>query len=222
MPFAIDMHIHTTAGSADSNLRPVVLRQRALDLGIQGVHISEHFRVWTEFEAAEFVADSGLLVYRGMEWNTELGHILVVGVETHRPEIRRAEELRRYVLDQGGVMIAAHPFRHAFDPIPALWKAHKSADLSIEAACEHPVFQLVDAVEVLNGACTDRENELAACVAARLGLPGVGGSDAHYAEDVGRAVTLFDQPLPDTAALVTALRAGSVRAARGPAAAGAI
>ncbi len=217
MPFAIDMHIHTTAGSADSNLRAPVLRERALALGLGGVHITEHFRVWAPFEAGELAADTGLVVLRGTEWNTELGHILVLGVDAYRPEIRRAADLRRYVLDHDGLMIAAHPFRHAFDPIPALWKAHKAADLSLDAACRHPVFGLVDGVETLNGACTDRENRYAAEVASRLGLPGVGGSDAHYAADVGRAVTLFGRPITDERELIAAIRGGCVRAAPGPA-----
>ena len=216
------MHIHTTAGSADSNLRPPVLRERAVALGLSAVTITEHFRVWTPLEATELAAGTGLVVFRGMEWNTELGHILVLGVESYRPEIRSAAALRRYVLDAGGLMIAAHPFRHAFDPIPALWKAHKTSDVSLDAACRHPVFELVDAVEVLNGASTDRENELAAQVAARLGLPGVGGSDAHYAEDVGRAVTRVGEPVPDERALIAALRAGRCRAVPGPAASQAI
>jgi len=218
MSFVVDMHIHTTAGSADSNLRPPVLRQRAVALGLQAVTISEHFRVWNTLETAELAADTGLTVFRGMEWNTELGHILVLGVEQYRPDLRSAEALRRYVLDSDGVMIAAHPFRHAFDPIPALWKAHKSSDVSLDAACRHPVFEFVDAVEVLNGASTDRENALAAQVAARLGLPGVGGSDAHYAEDVGRAVTVFEDPMADEHELIAAVRAGRCRAAAGPAA----
>ena len=218
MPFAVDLHIHTTAGSADSNLRPPALRQRALALGLQGVTITEHFRVWNALEAADLAAGTALAVFRGMEWNTDLGHILVVGVEAYRPEIRRAVDLRRYVRDRGGLMIAAHPFRHAFDPIPALWKAHKATDLSLESGCGHPIFELVDAVEVLNGACTDRENDFTARVAARLGLPGVGGSDAHYAEDVGRAITLFDHPVRSEQELVATLRTGCFRVERGPAA----
>jgi predicted metal-dependent phosphoesterase TrpH len=218
MTFAVDMHVHTTAGSADSNLRPAVLRDRLVALGLDGVQISEHFRVWTELEAAELAAEAGFAVFRGMEWNTELGHILVLGVETYRPEIRALAELRRFVDDSGGLMAAAHPFRHAFDPIPALWKAHKSGDASLEAACRHPVFEYVHAVEVLNGACTARENELAAQVAAKLGLPGIGGSDAHYVEDLGRAVTLLDAPVATEAELMAAIRGGAARAAAGPAA----
>lgn len=222
MPIAIDLHIHTTAGSADSNLRPPVLRERALALGLDGLLLTEHFRVWPESERALFQGDTGLVVLRGVEWSTDLGHILVLGVAAHRPEIRAAAELHRYVLDQGGLMIAAHPFRHAFDPVPALWKAHKAADLSLEAACDHPVFALVDAVETLNGACTERENAFAAEVAARLGLPAVGGSDAHYAEDVGRAVTLAGRPIADERDLIAAIRAGCVRPAPGPAASASI
>ena len=181
MPFAIDMHIHTTAGSADSNLRAPVLRGRATELGLQGVTITEHFRVWNRFEADDLAVGTDLLVYRGMEWNTEVGHILVIGVETYRPDIRRVSELRQYVLDCGGLMIAAHPFRHAFDPIPAIWKAHKHTDVTLDTACRHPVFELVDAVELLNGACTDKENDLAAQVADRLGLTGTGGCVVIYA-----------------------------------------
>lgn len=218
MTFAVDMHVHTTAGSADSNLRPVVLRDRLVALGLDGVQISEHFRVWSELEACELAAESGFVVFRGMEWNTELGHILVLGVETYRAEIRAIAELRRFVDDAGGLMAAAHPFRHAFDPIPALWKAHKSGDMSLEAACRHPVFEHVHAVEVLNGACTEKENELAAQVAARLGLPGIGGSDAHYVEDLGKAVTVFDAPVRSEAELIAAIRGGCARAAAGPAA----
>jgi predicted metal-dependent phosphoesterase TrpH len=218
----IDLHIHTTAGSADSNLRPPVLRERAIALGLDAVTISEHFRIWSPLEAAELAADTGLTVFRGMEWNTELGHVLVIGVDQYRPELRGAAELRRYVVERDGVMIAAHPFRHAFDPIPALWKAHKSSDVSLDAACRHPVFEIVDAVEILNGASTDRENDLAAQVADRLGLPGVGGSDAHYAEDVGRAVTLLEASVCDERGLIDAIRAGRCRAALGPAASMAI
>ena len=59
----------------------------------------------------------------------------------------------------GQLGIAAHPFRHAYDPIAALWKAHKQSDVSVEAAARHPVFEFVDAVEVLNGASTDKEND---------------------------------------------------------------
>ena len=218
MTFPIDLHIHTTAGSADSNLRPAVLRDRAVVLGLGGVHITEHFRVWSQLEAEELAAGTGLVVLRGMEWNTDLGHILVLGVAAYRPEIRSAAELHRYVLDQGGLMIAAHPFRHAFDPVSYAWKAHKQAEVTVEAACRNPVFELVDAVEVLNGACTDKENEFTAQVAAALGLPGVGGSDAHYAEDLGRAVTLVNEPVRNERELIAAIRAGGVRAAPGPAA----
>lgn len=222
MAFAIDMHVHTTAGSADSNLRPAVLRERALRLGLPAVQITEHFRVWTELEAQELSAECELLVFRGMEWNTELGHVVVVGAEMYRPEIRSAAALRRYADDIGAYLIAAHPFRHAFDPIAAVWKAHKNGAVSLEAACRHPVFEFVDAVEVLNGACTDKENDLAARVAAQLGLPGVGGSDAHYVEDVGRAVTLFERPMRTEQDLIAALRAGAMRPAPGPAASMAI
>ena len=45
-------------------------------------------------------------------------------------------------------------------------------------------------------------------VAGRLGLPGVGGSDAHYAQAVGNAYTTFELDDPDAGKVLAALKAG--------------
>src|SRR3972149_2169483 len=113
----VDMHVHTTRGAADSSLTPEQLIEEARRIGLTGVNISEHDRVWEPHLLAEFRERSGLFVSRGMEVSTDMGHMIVVGLETYLPGIRKATELRKALDEVGGVMTVAHPFRHFFDPI---------------------------------------------------------------------------------------------------------
>ncbi|HZQ35810.1 MAG TPA: PHP domain-containing protein [Dehalococcoidia bacterium] len=210
----IDLHVHTTAGSADSALKASRLAAHAREAGLDAVAITEHFRVWDAFEAQQARAEGGLPVLRGVEWNTDHGHVLVFGIERYESGVRRLEELRELVTAAGGFMIIAHPFRHFFDPPPARrWLAGEGPATMSAADCARlPVFRLVDEIEVWNGNCTARENAFAAEVAALLGRRGTGGSDAHYGEDLGRCHTVFERAIDCEAALIAELRAGRFRA----------
>src|SRR5437870_5281480 len=42
----VDMHVHTVRGAADSSLTPDQLIEEARRIGLTGVNISEHDRVW--------------------------------------------------------------------------------------------------------------------------------------------------------------------------------
>src|SRR3989337_2918326 len=108
---SVDMHVHTVRGASDSSLTPDQLIEEARRIGLGGVNISEHDRVWDAYQLEEFRRKSGLFVSRGMEVSTDMGHMIVVGLEQYMPGIRRATELRRVLDDLGGFMIVAHPFR---------------------------------------------------------------------------------------------------------------
>ena len=112
----LDLHIHTSWNSADSNLSPIELIREAKRLGLDGVVVTEHDRGWDRFRARELAAEYDFLFLRGMEVSTDLGHILVCGLEEYVSGIQRAEKLRQVVDEVGGIMIAAHPFRRAFTP----------------------------------------------------------------------------------------------------------
>src|SRR3989304_5914400 len=91
MPGAIvDMHVHTVRGAADSSLTPDQLIEEAKRIGLSGVNISEHDRVWEARQIEEFRERSGLFVSRGMEVSTDMGHMIVIGLESYLPGIRRA------------------------------------------------------------------------------------------------------------------------------------
>jgi predicted metal-dependent phosphoesterase TrpH len=213
----LDLHVHTTAGSADASLRAAALGAAARAVGVHGVLVTEHFRRWTEWEVRSVAEAQGIIVIPAREWSTPLGHVLAIGLSREEPELRDIERLRRAADEEGALLVAAHPFRHFFDPPrPGLHPAALRTEDPEEAATL-PIFRYVDAVEVANGNCTARENAFAAAVAAVLGLPVTAGSDAHYADDLGRQVTVFRDAITSPAELIEAIRSGGQRVTAGPA-----
>ena len=81
-------------------------------------------------------------------------------------------------------------------------------------AAGHPLFELVDDVEVANGSNTDEENEFSLEVARHLGYRGTGGSDAHSVHGLGRCVTVFDGDIRSESDLIEALKAKAFRPRR--------
>lgn len=202
-----DLHVHTTAGSADASLRAAALGAAARATGIEGLLITEHFRRWDDAEARELSEREGLIVLPAREWSTPLGHILAIGLRREDAELREPALLRRAANVEGALLVAAHPFRHFFDPPrQGLHRSTLRTDDPAEAA-RLELFGYVDAIEATNGNCTPRENGFAAAVARVLAKPTTAGSDAHYAEDIGRQRTRSARPVCDIEGLIAALRA---------------
>ena len=212
----VDMHVHTVRGAADSSLTPDQLIEEARRIGLTGVNISEHDRVWNPQQLDEFRQRSGLFVSRGMEVSTDLGHMIVVGLDGYVPGIRKATELRRVLDDIGGFMTVAHPFRHFFDPIHFRRDGRPPFEMTPEEAAERmPVFRIVDEIEVANGGSTLRENQFALKVAQLLGKRGIGASDCHSTNGVGYYVTVFEEELQDQEHMLEQLHARRFHAAEG-------
>ena len=215
----VDMHVHTVRGAADSSLTPDQLIEEARRIGLTGVNISEHDRVWEPHLLEEFRERSGLFVSRGMEVSTDLGHMIVIGLDRYVPGIRRAGELRRVLDEVGGFMTVAHPFRHFFDPIHFRRDGKPPFEMTPQEAAERmPVFRLVDEIEIANGGSTPRENQFALKVAKVLGKRGIGASDCHSTNGVGYFVTVFEEELRDQEHMLEQLQARRFHAAQGLAA----
>jgi len=215
----VDMHVHTVRGAADSSLTPDQLIEEARRIGLTGVNVSEHDRVWEPHLLEEFRERSGLFVSRGMEVSTDMGHMIVVGLDRYVAGIRRAAELRRVLDEVGGFMIVAHPFRHFFDPIHFRRDGRPPFEMTPEEAAEHmPVFKLVDEIEVANGGSTPRENQFALKVAKVMGKRGIGASDCHSTQGVGYYVTVFEEELQNEEHMLGQLQARRFHAAEGLAA----
>jgi len=203
MPFSIDLHTHTRFGSNCSYMEPSQLAQRAREVGLDAVCITEHNAPWEEDAIRALSEESGFRLLAGMEVSTELGDVLVFGVPPRLLAGSRIGDLRWVVDEEGGLMIAAHPFRCYSWP---------GAVMDVEEAAALPVFRWVDAVEVFNGTSPWPEVEFGCAVLERLGLPGVGGSDAHSPLSVGRCYTEFEREAASVEELVAELRAGRFRA----------
>lgn len=212
----VDMHVHTVRGAADSSLTPEQLVEVAKGIGLTGVNITEHDRVWEPHVMKEFRESSGLFVSRGMEVSTDMGHIIAIGLDQYMPGIRRATELRRVLDEVGGFMIVAHPFRHFFDPIHFRRDGKPPFEMTPEEAAERmQIFSIVDEIEVANGGTAPRENQFALAVAQVLGKTGVGASDCHSTAGVGYYATQFDEEIRDQAHMLELLHARRFRAIKG-------
>lgn len=198
----IDLHIHTTPRSPCSHLGLSELVQETRRLKLDGICLTEHQVVWIPEEAVKLTEEGGIKVFRGNEFTTNQGDILVFGFDKDIKELLIIQELRDEVKGTGGFMIAAHPFR-GFKTF-GIGQLH----MTVEQACRRKVFEFVDAIEIGNGKLSDDENEMARKVAEKLGLPGTGGSDAHRVDEIGKWITVFEKVIQSEQELVEELQAG--------------
>lgn len=205
----IDLHTHTFPSSDDSFQDVDTLIQRAREVGLDGICLTEHDRFWDPGEVAELSRRHRFLVLPGCEVTTEEGHLLVFGLHRYIFGMHRARFVWALAREQGAAVVLAHPYRRNFLPQEARSPEAEEGMLRRTLAME--VFSLVDAVEVANGRGTPRENAFSREVGRRLGLPGTGASDAHRPQDLGTWATEFLSPIDDLDDLVRELRAGRFR-----------
>ena len=200
--FVIDLHVHTYPASSCSSAPVDELIQEARRIGLNGICLTDHNHVWAPARVEELRQKHGFPIFRGNEITTDQGDMLVFGLEEDIRGIIQLDDLRRLVDQADGFIIVAHPFRGF------LVVGIGQTGLTPEQAMARPLFSKVDAVEILNGKVTARENDFAARVAAGLNLPVTGGSDAHETGEVGHYATSFPGPINSERELVEALKAG--------------
>lgn len=213
----IDFHTHTTRGSADSNLDPFALVDQAQKIGLHGVCITEHDNAWADAKIEDYARERGVTLFRGIEVTTEWGHVGTFGLDQYVGGIYKVKELRRIINDVGGFLIANHPYRYKLDPRFQFIHKTPSIDANDPASGSGAleVLQYVDAIEVVNGACSEQENLFAHAVAQHLGRNGIGGSDSHSAQSLGCAVTILERTVSTVRELIDELKAGRYQPGQG-------
>jgi predicted metal-dependent phosphoesterase TrpH len=181
---------------------------------LTGVVLAEHDG-WQRHRFDAWAKQHDVVLIHALEVYTDMGHVITFGLDGYRPGMRDVAQLRKIVEDVGGYMILAHPFRFYFGPHGTvsrnvLFSDPAALPKSAAEAAEHPVFKLVDGVEVVNGSNMDaEENRFAQEVVAHLKTTGTGGSDAHSLHGLARGSTLFHGEIRNERDLIEALRAGA-------------
>ncbi|MEM3789191.1 MAG: CehA/McbA family metallohydrolase [Candidatus Bathyarchaeia archaeon] len=188
MKVKIDIHIHTCY-SYDGLIKPKELIPYAKRAGLNGIAITDHDRIDGAIKLAKTAAD--LLVIPGIEVSSLEGHIIGLNIREIVPKSLTAEETIERIHSLGGLAIACHP------------KAFFKASLG------RKTNKNFDAVEVVNASAFPfkRSTMQALEIAKNLGVPHVGGSDAHHAPEIGLAYTLVDAEL-DCEEVVKAISKG--------------
>ena len=223
MASLFDLHVHTNQGSADSGLTPDEMVADARRLGLTGIMVTEHDG-WPrhDFEAFAATVDDIVLV-NALEVYTPLGHVITIGLNGHvagyGDGVEVIRKLRREVDKVGGFMILAHPFRFLFD-LPnytqnMLFQDAARIPKTAEEAAKHPVFEIVDEIEVVNGGNIEEENRFAQEVAAVMDFWGTGGSDAHSLDGFARGGDRLQGRRPQPGGPAGGAASGRLRAGGG-------
>lgn len=214
----VDLHVHTHL-SDDSQTSPEKYLEAAVKngSGLGAICFTDHRRFPTDAETdglyQELSDRFGILVIKGVEADTNLGHLLLFGLTAEalrrfKPEQRmlKSANVIEIVYGEGGIAIPSHPFRESGfgTRLEQLVARHGAA---------------IGAVEVLNGQNSARENELADIAAQKCGLTAVGGSDAHSASPqwFPTCATELERDITSVEELCAEIRAGRARPYRFPA-----
>ena len=197
----VDLHIHTNLGSICSQLGPDELLNRARELEIDAICVTDHHSHRGADKMIEYAKGSGYPVFRGVEIYTNLGDMLVFGLKREtKYHLTTFDELVEMTEEDGAVIIPSHPCR-GWDP-----KHAHNHSFPVE------VLGHIVAIETHNGANKAKSNELAQAVAGELGLRGTGASDAHAVWQVGKCVTVFEKNILNQEELIAELREGNYKA----------
>src|SRR3989442_9563585 len=107
----LDLHNHTRH-SPDSRVDPADLVRRGKAIGLDGIAITDHNSMAGLASAMEAATDlHDFLVIPAMEVSTAEGHILAYGVTSPVPRDLPPPETVERIVAQGGIAVAAHPYR---------------------------------------------------------------------------------------------------------------
>lgn len=201
----IDLHTHSV--SSDDSRANVeqyvkwigVLRRKGHQ--IDGFVLTEHRKFDFDKDYSEIGAANDVLILKGSELDTDLGHFLVYGVTEELTQRMNFSDVNMDALklidaaeETGAVAIPAHPGRFGIG--------------LIEFTGNGRDFSVLRAAERLNGSNRPGEQERAEELISQLGLPSTGGSDAHLVSAIGKCMTRFDGDIASEQDLVAQLKSG--------------
>ncbi|MGM0442344.1 MAG: PHP-associated domain-containing protein, partial [Elusimicrobiota bacterium] len=196
MSTLIDLHIHTSRHSPCSILRPETAVRKAITAGLDGIVITEHDFIWPEeeIELLKTKNNSDLKIFRGVEFDSPAGHLLIYGFyDCRKLKDLNLDEIIKTVNSNGGIVINAHPFRYAYPP-------------KTDFTFINEKLKIFEGIEVYNGNQDEATNKFASRTGNNINTALTGGSDAHNKNMVGKFCTEFSCPINTERDIVRAIR----------------
>lgn len=195
--------MHTSHNDGTATVREVLNYVRdQTDLNL--IAITDHDRLRGGLEAMELANEYPFHVIPGVEITTLHGHLLALFVTKHVPMWRSLDRTIGLVHEQGGIVIAPHPFSALTRSI-----GQRTFEWIMRSPSNEIYF---DAIETFNPSVAGRmcATKIQHLNKTRYHLPEVGASDAHHLEGIGTGYTVFPGVTPEQ--LRTAIRDGATRA----------
>ena len=203
-----DLHVHTVFSFDGTACVPQVL-QRACEIGLDLIAITDHDVIRGALLGAELAPRYSVQVIPGVEISTAEGHLLALSIESLVPAGLSLIETINRVGVLGGFCIAPHP--------TAGWMGRSSLSAySIRQALRDPdAARILIGIETYNATVMDRGcNQAARILAERSDIAQTGSSDAHVVGAIGLGATLF--PGHSLKQLIAALWTGTTQVWKEP------
>ncbi len=172
----VDFHIHTS-WSKDSMSSPRDVVRVAVKRGLDAIAVTDHNEISGALEAlgeARYLG-ADLRIIIGEEVKTNKGDIIGLFLTERIPRGLTPEETIDLIREQGGLVVIPHPFDRR-------WRGALGDYIK-------RIVDKVDFIEIFNGRTPPWNNEKARRFSEEFGIPGLGGSDAHWTSEIGKVRT---------------------------------
>lgn len=207
-----DLHVHTRRYSGCSFIQYEEVIDQAVAAGLDGLALTEHGMRWPdeEFEKLrEEASAKGIVLINGQEIHARdaqgrsEGEYLIFGLSRSLTRTKTAVRLIETAHKEGGVVIAAHPYKlsrggrsHYYGAGDLIYKLKLDGiELYHPDHSENAMNKVLKAMELLN-------------------VPGTGGSDAHKILNIGSYITIFENLVSNEDDFLREVRAGRLRGAK--------
>lgn len=189
----IDMHIHESKYSSDSKINLQQIVDRAKEIGLDGICITDHDNNFIRDEIDEYSKRNNFLIISGAEILTKEGDVLTFARDRiHIPDSTiNVYELMDFIDEKKGVGISAHPYRNNNRGL---------------GECIRKVHSRLAGVESFNGSTYTHHNLQAFAIGKEFNIPCTGASDAHVIEKVGVFATYFKGNIRDEVDFIDAIK----------------
>ena len=186
-----DLHVHTTFSSDSTILPKTLVQQLVTHSFIKVAAVTDHDTTRGCNSTRQLAsAYPEILIIPGAEISTPQGDVVLLGAQEIPPQPWTVENVIDFARERDYVSIVAHPYReYGMGDVARNYK--------------------VDAIEVLNGGSSPSANKSARELARLMGLPGVGGSDAHQPAELCNVYTDIQASM-DIDEILKAIRKGLV------------